>query len=87
MKPTTRSHNLNSEILLTLSPNNNISDSIRRHGISDATDYLVVVKFGGQGSVEEIWKGMEDVVQGELLSLDELERGDGIDWQKVDKVS
>ena len=89
-KPHTRSHNLHSELLLSLSPNNNISDSIRRHGMSDNTDYLITVRIGGTGSEEEVqavWKGMEEVVKGELISLDQLDRGDEVDWSRIDKVS
>ncbi|ODN74024.1 EKC/KEOPS complex subunit CGI121 [Cryptococcus amylolentus CBS 6039] len=83
--PKTRSHNLHSEILLLLSPNNNISDSIRRHGLSEKTTRLAVVKFGKRGqSSEEVWKAMEDVVDGELVGLERV--GEGVDWGKVDKV-
>lgn len=86
----TRSHNLHSEILLALSPNNNISDSIRRHGIANETDHLVVVRFGGdgsQGDVEAVWQGMAGVVDGDLVSVDKLDQGEQIDWSRIDKVS
>ena len=86
--PQTCTHNLHSELLLTLSPNNNISDSIRRHGISDSTDVLAVVRLGPARSTEEsVWKGMEGLIQGELVSLDQLDSGDHVDWARLDKVS
>jgi EKC/KEOPS complex subunit CGI121/TPRKB len=96
--PHTKSHNLHSEILLTLSPNNNITDSIRRHGITDETTHLVLVRFGarqgaggeGEGQEEtdaqEMWRQMNEVVKGELESLDELDKGESVDWSRVDKV-
>ncbi|WVQ78803.1 hypothetical protein IAT38_000894 [Cryptococcus sp. DSM 104549] len=83
--PKTRSHNLHSELLLLLSPNNNITDSIRRHGISDSTTRLAVVRFGGAGeTVEQVWEGMSKVVDGELVGWDSLE--EETDWARVDKV-
>lgn len=89
----TRSHNLHSEILLALSPNNNITDSIRRHGLSDASKELVVVRIEPgrpeaerAGRQEEVWTAIEGVVQGELVATAELDRGDRVDWSRVDKV-
>lgn len=90
----TRSHNLHSEILLSLSPNNNITDSIRRHGLSDSTKELIVVRIEesvSSGSLPErqaeVWKGIEGVVKGDLVSVKELDKGDKVDWSRVDKVS
>ncbi|WVQ65024.1 uncharacterized protein L199_003194 [Kwoniella botswanensis] len=84
-KPKTRTHNLHSEILLTLSPNNNITDSIRRHGISDTTSNLVVVKFTNSSqSQESVHEGIKRVVDGELIGLDGIERN--TDWTRVDKI-
>ncbi|KAH8700312.1 protein cgi121 [Talaromyces proteolyticus] len=39
-----RSHNVHSEIVVSLSPTNNISESFRRFGITDATKDLLVIK-------------------------------------------
>lgn len=82
----TRSHNIHSEILLSLSPNNNITDSIRRHGLADSTTELIVVRVGsdevGQATV---WRRIEAVVRGELVPLAEVQGG--VDWARVDKVS
>lgn len=80
----TRTHNLHSELLFSLSPNNNISDSVRRHGVGDASDVVAAVRIGGEGSQEEVFEGMKRVVDGELVSLDRLEGG--VDWARVDKV-
>ncbi|ORY20579.1 kinase binding protein CGI-121-domain-containing protein [Naematelia encephala] len=87
VQPQTRSHNLHSEVLLSLSPNNNITDSIRRHGISDSTSFLAVIRFGPRTTPpEEVYQAMKVVVDGQLVSLDELGQGDNLDRIKVDKV-
>ena len=80
-----KTHNIHSELLFSLSPNNNISDSVRRHGINDDSTMVVVVCIDGERSQEEVYRGMKEVVQGELTELGELERQ--VDWAKVDKVS
>lgn len=82
----TKSHNIHSEILLSLSPNNNITDSIRRHGLSDKTTNLIVVRVGSaEATQEDIWKLVDGVVRGELVRLEEVRRA--VDWSRVDKVS
>ena len=90
----TRSHNLHSEILLALSPNTNITDSIRRHGLSDSTKELVVVRIekalpeGERAERQKaVWKEIEAVVKGELVSTTKLDKGDKVDWSRIDKVS
>lgn len=77
---------------MTLSPNNNITDSIRRHGVSDKTTELIVIRIESEAGDEEerqagVWKEIEEVCKGRLVSLDELEKGDKTDWSRVDKVS
>ncbi|WVW80228.1 hypothetical protein I302_102206 [Kwoniella bestiolae CBS 10118] len=84
-KPKTRTHNLHSELLLSLSPNNNITDSIRRHGISDTTTNLVVVKFTGPHTNQEsVYQSIADVVQGNLVGWDQIQKK--TDWGRVDKI-
>jgi EKC/KEOPS complex subunit CGI121/TPRKB len=82
--PVTRTQNLHSELLLALSPNKNISDSVRRHGIGDTSDEVVVVRIGEGESQEQVWRGIKGVVRGELMGLGEME--DGVDWGRADKV-
>ncbi|WVR03748.1 hypothetical protein IAU60_000743 [Kwoniella sp. DSM 27419] len=84
-KPKTRTHNIHSELLMSLSPNNNITDSIRRHGISDKTTRLAVVKITGPDErAEDVYRGIAEVVRGELVSWDSVE--EGTDWPRVDKT-
>ncbi|ORX35219.1 kinase binding protein CGI-121-domain-containing protein [Kockovaella imperatae] len=86
-RPITRTHNLHSEILLTLSSNNNISESLRRHGMSDTTDELVVVRIADADSSEEaVWKEMELLVDGQLVNLGELDSDELVDWPRVSKI-
>ncbi|KAL1411794.1 hypothetical protein Q8F55_002761 [Vanrija albida] len=86
-EPKTRSHNLHSEVLMALSPNNNITDAIRRHGVGDGTTRLAVVKFAAEGSSQaEVYGAIADVVKGELTPLDALDDAARIDWARVDKV-
>lgn len=85
--PQTRTHNLHSEILLGLSIGTNITDAIRRHGISDDSKCVIVVRIGGSQSTEEVWSGMNSLVRGDIGSLGELDEGKTADWGRVDKVS
>lgn len=86
--PKTRSHNLHSELLMALSPNNNITDAIRKHGVGDTTTRLAVVRYGDDSlSQKQVWDMINDVVQGELTSVDELDAPGKPDWPRIDKVS
>lgn len=84
--PMTKTHNLHSEILLGLSTGTNITDSIRRHGISNDSTRVLMVRLGGDSSAEEVWKGMKALVEGDVVGLNALDEGKGIDWSRVDKV-
>ncbi|WRT65776.1 uncharacterized protein IL334_002725 [Kwoniella shivajii] len=85
VKPKTRTHNLHSELLLSLSPNNNITDSIRRHGISDQTKTLAVVRISGSDQTpEQVYQGISRVVKGDLVGWDKIENV--TDWNRVDKI-
>ncbi|BEI86064.1 hypothetical protein CcaverHIS002_0603510 [Cutaneotrichosporon cavernicola] len=81
--PRTRTHNIHSEVLCALSPNNNISDAIRRFGVGEKTTRMVVVKFGGETA--EVWKAIEAVVKGRLERVDKIDEVD-VPWSRVDKV-
>jgi EKC/KEOPS complex subunit CGI121/TPRKB len=83
--PKTRSHNLHSEILLTLHTNNIISEAIKKFGISNSTTSLLVVRFG-DGEQDEVWDTMDGVVEGELVPLSTLDGGELVDWKALDKV-
>ncbi|GMK59890.1 hypothetical protein CspeluHIS016_0901070 [Cutaneotrichosporon spelunceum] len=84
--PKTRTHNLHSEVLCALSPNNNISEAIRRFGVGKGTRRLIVAKYGG-GEIgpEQVWRMIEDVVSGRLERLDRLDEVE-VPWARIDKV-
>ncbi|WWC88090.1 uncharacterized protein L201_002994 [Kwoniella dendrophila CBS 6074] len=90
VKPKTRTHNLHSEILLTLSPNNNITESIKKFGLSDQTKNLIIVKFSNSFiSSKQIYQDIINVVKGDLVLNDDMinDKIENItDWKKVDKL-
>ncbi|KAK3335116.1 kinase binding protein CGI-121-domain-containing protein [Cercophora scortea] len=65
--------NVHSEVILSLSPNNNIADAYRRWGISPRTKSLIVLKIifhdspsvpGPQPSAAEVWSTISQLVSG-----------------------
>ncbi|KAK3693288.1 kinase binding protein CGI-121-domain-containing protein [Podospora appendiculata] len=65
--------NVHSEVILSLSPNNNIADAYRRWGISPKTTSLIVIKIifhdspsfpGPQPSAPEVWSTISRLVSG-----------------------
>ncbi|RIB05924.1 hypothetical protein C2G38_554459 [Gigaspora rosea] len=67
-----KTHNVHSEIVYNLSPTTNISESLRRFGISDSTNEIVIVKVGGNS--DEVKSHLNTLIDGEESSLDELSR-------------
>ena len=57
---------------------------MRRHGITDESDAVVVVQIGGGESAEHVYEGMKGVVDGDLVGMEEL--GGRVDWNRLDKV-
>jgi EKC/KEOPS complex subunit CGI121/TPRKB len=84
--PKTRTHNLHSEVLCALSPNNNISDAIRRFGVGEGTRRLVVARYGDDAvPAADVYAMIGRVVQGRLESVGRLDEAD-VPWGRVDKV-
>ncbi|KAI0719219.1 CGI-121-domain-containing protein [Fomitopsis betulina] len=76
-----RTKTVHSEIIWALSPNNNITEAIRRFGVSDTATSLFVVRVGGPGtSIED---DMKAVVAGDVLPLADLPKL--TDWATVKK--
>ncbi|KAL1928454.1 hypothetical protein VTP01DRAFT_2810 [Rhizomucor pusillus] len=65
-----KSHNINSEIVIDFSPATNIAQALRRFGISDESQNILVVKVGGDAS--EVENYMRENIKGDLVSLSQL---------------
>ncbi|KAK7683058.1 hypothetical protein QCA50_013730 [Cerrena zonata] len=80
---TLRTKTVHSEILWNLNPTNNISDAIRRYGVSPSTTSLIVVRIGPPSPPSTIQAQMQEVVSGTLSPISELKNI--TDWAKVRK--
>jgi len=79
-----RTKTVHSEIIWALNPTNNISEAMRRYGVSDATTALVVVRIGGpELPAASIENDMNAIVNGTMVSFAELR--DLTDWPAVKK--
>ncbi|KAH8549147.1 kinase binding protein CGI-121-domain-containing protein [Umbelopsis sp. PMI_123] len=65
-----KTHKVNSEIVYDFSSSNNISQSLRRYGVSDDSTALIAVAIGGNPS--EVEKGMQADIHGELVPLSSI---------------
>ncbi|KAL7410879.1 kinase binding protein CGI-121-domain-containing protein [Mrakia frigida] len=77
-----------SEILFTLNPSNNISDSLRSFGLSPKTTSLVLVRItpppsGDLYTSEWVEKKMRSILEGEV-EVGEL--GEAVEWKVVEKL-
>ncbi|GAB7344633.1 hypothetical protein MBLNU457_3118t2 [Dothideomycetes sp. NU457] len=66
-----KSRNVHSEIVFSMSPNNNIAESFRRFGITDDTKHVLAIKVGlGQESTEQSVRAhLEEHVQGKSVEF------------------
>ncbi|KAI9304682.1 kinase binding protein CGI-121-domain-containing protein [Cunninghamella echinulata] len=67
-----KTHNVHSEVVFDFSNSVNIAQSFKRYGIDDQSQQLLVIKIGGTSS--EVEKFMRDNIQGDLVSLKQLEQ-------------
>lgn len=82
----TKTHNIHSEILLALNPNNNISDALRAFSVSDKTRRLLVVRIASAVEDDEaaLYGALAALVDGRLAGVDDVSRN--TDWKRVDKL-
>lgn len=77
-----RTKTVHSEILWALSPNNNITEAIRRFGISDETTALLAIRISSP-DLTDVEGRMRAVVSGDLSNLNELRQV--TDWTNIRK--
>lgn len=65
-----KTNGLYSELLLNLSPNDNISDSLTRFGISRLLKNMIVVKIGDNLDHEKVLAELKELVDGEFTDFD-----------------
>ncbi|CAE6347125.1 unnamed protein product, partial [Rhizoctonia solani] len=79
-----RTKTVHSEILWTLNNSNNISESIKRFGVSDSSKSLFVVRVAGpELSIDDILGSMKAAIQGEEVPIENL--SEITDWPLVCK--
>ncbi|THV07436.1 CGI-121-domain-containing protein [Dendrothele bispora CBS 962.96] len=79
-----RTKTVHSEILFALNPTNNITEAIRRYGVSDSTKSLLIAHITDKSkSSSAIEEKLNKVVDGTMVSFKEL---DAItDWDRIKK--
>ncbi|KAI0052648.1 CGI-121-domain-containing protein [Auriscalpium vulgare] len=77
-----RTKTVHSEILWALNPSNNITEAIRRYGVSDASTALLVVRIG-PADLTDVEALMQVVVDGIVTPLEDLSRY--TDWTAIKK--
>ncbi|KIK93849.1 hypothetical protein PAXRUDRAFT_33830 [Paxillus rubicundulus Ve08.2h10] len=77
-----RTKTIHSEIIWALNPTNNITEAIRRYGVSDTSTDLIVVCVA-TSDIPDVSQKMRDVVEGELDSLANVFQL--TDWSSVKK--
>ncbi|KAG0698011.1 kinase binding protein CGI-121-domain-containing protein [Suillus ampliporus] len=77
-----RTKTIHSEILWALNPTNNITEAIRRYGVSDASTTLVLVRVD-VSDIPDIQRRMCDIVQGSIVPFEAL--GQMTDWSTIKK--
>ncbi|RKP23360.1 kinase binding protein CGI-121-domain-containing protein [Syncephalis pseudoplumigaleata] len=78
-----KTHNVHSEVVYNLSPNTNIGEAFRRFGVNDHSTSLAVIKLDGDR--DEIERDLIDLVDGTLVSIDEL--GSDAQLEQIRKAS
>ncbi|KAK0631321.1 kinase binding protein CGI-121-domain-containing protein [Immersiella caudata] len=74
-----------SEVVLSMSPNNNIADAYRRWGIAPGkTKDLIVVKPAAH-TPEAMWAHLSESIKGTPVPLSDEEISKATDWQKMRK--
>ncbi|KUJ24562.1 CGI-121-domain-containing protein [Mollisia scopiformis] len=84
-----RSRNVHSEIVFSLSPNNNISESFRRFGIQPTTTSLLLIKVStptSETSPSDLSSRLSTQIQGDAVPFTDEEIGTMTDLGRVRKI-
>ncbi|KAF7919803.1 hypothetical protein EAE99_008348 [Botrytis elliptica] len=81
-----KSRNIHSEIVFSLSMNNNIAESFRRFGITPTTTSLLVVKVAPASSASQISERLSSVIEGEPVPFDDESLASMVDIARVKKL-
>jgi len=84
-----KSRNVHSEIVFSLSPNNNISESFRRFGITPTTTNLLIIKISTPTSpttASEIQSHLSTEIQGEQVPFEDNVLATMTDLARVRKI-
>ncbi|KIW30785.1 uncharacterized protein PV07_02486 [Cladophialophora immunda] len=68
-----RSRNIHSEIVFSLSPNNNIGEAFRRFGVSESTSDLLVLKVATtpEVTIDSVTQHLSTHIQGQATAFDD----------------
>ncbi|KAL1858681.1 hypothetical protein Plec18170_002887 [Paecilomyces lecythidis] len=68
-----KSRNVHSEIVFSLSPNNNIAESFRKFGLTDATNDLLVIKVSVSSEIthDSVAQHLGQVVEGSAVPFND----------------
>ncbi|TGO46768.1 hypothetical protein BOTNAR_0566g00040 [Botryotinia narcissicola] len=81
-----KSRNIHSEIVFSLSMNNNIAEYFRRFGITPTTTSLLVIKVAPASSASQISEHLSSVIEGEPVPFDDESLASMVDIARVKKL-
>ncbi|KAK5122959.1 hypothetical protein LTR85_003524 [Meristemomyces frigidus] len=79
-----KSRNVHSEIVFSLSPNNNISESFRRFGVAEASKHILAIKVGGDDA--SVGEHLKNNVKGSMVPFTDQQLAKMQDESRVRKV-
>lgn len=84
-----KSRNLHSEIVFSLSPNNNIADSFRRFGVQDTTSSLLAIKVSTENapvSADQVQSHLSESIEGTAIPFTDSSLADFTDLARIRKI-
>ncbi|KEF56617.1 uncharacterized protein A1O9_06806 [Exophiala aquamarina CBS 119918] len=83
-----KSRNVHSEIVFSLSPNNNIGEAFRRFGVSETTGNLLVVKVATQAEIteESVTRHLSENIDGQEVAFEDASLRTICDTSRIKKL-